>query len=308
MNQRINFKLTTGAIALAILAAGGAACHKEQVRVVSLHDADARRVGIGFIENRDIRYSPFSSKNFSDMLSFELMQSGYRLSDVDFAALRQSLESGRSPGETRGETPVQDARPGPNSNADADDAVRGEGGEDPAADQESAPDAGVAEKSKTTETKPDAKASEDEESYADGILPKKSDSADDRTRNIDPSNINDGTRDLLPLRLRNIAGELEPRERVVDPENRRLSGEEIARLARSNKLDFYIQGAIGRTETGLVLETEENTLVFLEVFDPRGERVGAINISINDETLKRSSFLQQISAEIIEAFDREIGR
>lgn len=276
-------------------------CQKEQVRVVSLQGDDARRVGIGFIENRDIRYSPFSSKNFSDMLRFELMQYGYRLRDVDYAKLDQASNA-TNPGSGADTVLQPDAesqatqnkaedseQPSESSGVDLDQARIGPEIEQAAVVKEDTP--------------------REEETYADSILPEKTVAAKEQEENqsIDPASINDGTRDLLPRRLRNIAGELEPRQRVIEPENRPLTEKEVARLAQSNDLDYYIQGAIGRTETGLILETEENTLVFLEVFGPNGERVGAINISINDETLKRSSFLQQISAEIVEAFAREIG-
>ncbi|MCR9141876.1 MAG: lipoprotein [bacterium] len=300
---------------VAILLAG-VACQKEHVRVVAVQNPEARRVGIGFIENRDIRYSPFSSKNFSDMLSFELMQSGYRLSDVDFAELRKAAgetdakrgaetEEAADQAENVAEESGTESTPGAETDADATPAETAEAADSSETDS-AAVDTGEADRDLAI----------DEESYADAILPEKSkgdvrdarDARDIGRRDIDPATINDGTRDLLPLRLRTIAGELQPLERVIDPEDRRLTGVEIARIASSNNLDYYIQGAIGRTETGLILETEQNTLVFLEVFDPQGERIGAINISVNDETLKRSSFLQQISAEIIEAFDREIGR
>ncbi|MCB1318083.1 MAG: lipoprotein [Leptospiraceae bacterium] len=113
---------------------------------------------------------------------------------------------------------------------------------------------------------------------------------------------------LFPEHLRGIAGELTAAQVVDQPERRLLTLPEIQTISSHNQYDFFIQGAISRTEAGLLLDIEENALVFLEIFDQQGRRVGAINFTVNERSLGSARFLQDVAARIAAAFHQEISR
>ncbi len=294
-----------------------AACSSSEVRVVKTQSNEVANVGIGFIENRDVRFNPFSSKNFTDMLGFELMERGYRIGEVQY----EVLEDKDAP-EERKLVPDSEESAEPATDEAADEMLE-ESGEEMQDDSDSPEDVDSleedAEPAAEEETAP-VGGGDDENTYAgDAGLVQVSDSVVENARPARRSRVTedgyidaydprdyDATYDLLPRRLRGIAGETRAPERIVKPDARRLSAQEIERISGKSDLDYFIQGAIGRTETGLLLEVEENTLVFLEIFDPQGRRVGAVNFVIDDDTLKRATFLQEISQEIAKKFHAQI--
>lgn len=119
----------------------------------------------------------------------------------------------------------------------------------------------------------------------------------------------DPTRSLLPDRLRASAGEYSGFVRPDDPSTRRLQGAEIARLGEASQFDFFIQGAVSAGELGVLLEVEENALIFLDVYNRKGELLGAINFSVDRESLRQTDFLKRTCARIADGFlNRYPGR
>lgn len=171
-------------------------------------------VGLGFIENRDIRFTPHAAGNFRNMLEFELSRSGYRVQELDYRVLS------------------------------------GGGGGLPA------------------KTKAGSKDN-----------------------------------DLLPKNLRNVAGESGAGYNVrARPWERPLNSAEIKAMAQANGLRYLVQGAVGRSETGPLLESQEATLVFLSIFDASGNKVGLINFSVQGRDLGEAPFLRTVCERIAQAF------
>lgn len=124
-----------------------------------------------------------------------------------------------------------------------------------------------------------------------------------------PAPENDPTRSLLPERLRSSAGEFAGLERPDDPASRRLRSAEIARIGEASQFDFFIQGAVSAGELGVLLEVEENALIFLDVYNRQGDLLGAINFSVDRESLRKTDFLQHTCARIADGFlNRYPGR
>jgi hypothetical protein len=296
--QTRNFSTTTPARLTGIVllcVAGLARCSAPDVRVVETRNNQTAHVGIGFIENRDLRFSPFTGKDFENMLEFEFLKNGYTIEDLNFESLRR---------------PAGVSESQPEHNRDSEESGDDEPGDRPAPD--AAPDGANGQTRYGNafplrgQTTPVGAALP---SRADDTLAQAGTGADAQNQKRQPEfpyRIYDDTYQLLPERLRSIAGEHAapgPEQRF---DNRHLTMEEIRTLAKSNTFDYYIQGAISRTETGLLLETKESTLVFLEIFDAEGRRVGAINMSLDDATLRQASFLRTITERIALAFHRQI--
>ena len=259
-------------------------CFGPEVRVVATRNNQTAHIGIGFIENRDVRLSPFSTRDFADMLEFEFLKHGYAIEDLDLSALNKSRE-------TKTEENSGDATKNPEA-APGEGTRETEKKPEPISDESANPPTNDASTGR-------AEIEEAEQTtYAD-IWP-------ETATGQSSTPAGDDTYHLLPDRLRSIAGELQPPDAIETGEERQLTMREIRDLSAHNKFDYYIQGAISRTESGLLLDLEESTFVFLEIFDARGERVGAINLSIDDATLKKASFLQTVSEQIATAFHRQI--
>lgn len=111
------------------------------------------------------------------------------------------------------------------------------------------------------------------------------------------------TRDLLPRAYRYVAGEtrpLYPEERITE---RLLNRNEIAMLKKENDFQFYLQGALGRSETGLMLDVEENTIVILFLYDRSGETIGAVNFTADRRNLSEYEFMHQVSGRLAQEID-----
>ncbi|MCB1327148.1 MAG: lipoprotein [Spirochaetales bacterium] len=125
-----------------------------------------------------------------------------------------------------------------------------------------------------------------------------------RARTNNSSGMQDETRDLLPERLRYVAGEIAYASRPDDPTERLLRPSEIQKLHETVAFDFFLQGAVGATDTGLLLETEESSLIFLDIYGASGTRVGAISFTVTEESLKEASFLREVAERIADEFSR----
>lgn len=278
-------------------------CFGPEVRVVATRNNQTAHIGIGFIENRDVRLSPFSTRDFADMLEFEFLKHGYAIEDLDLSALNKSRE-------TKTEENSGDATKNPEA-APGEGTRETEKKPEPISDESANPPtndastgrAEIEEAEQTTYADIWPETATGQSSTPAGETTKTPDRESDT---VVPYRIYNDTYHLLPDRLRSIAGELQPPDAIETGEERQLTMREIRDLSAHNKFDYYIQGAISRTESGLLLDLEESTFVFLEIFDARGERVGAINLSIDDATLKKASFLQTVSEQIATAFHRQI--
>ncbi len=79
-----------------------------------------------------------------------------------------------------------------------------------------------------------------------------------------------------------------------------LNSEDIKELAAEHQFNFFIQGAIGNNSSGTLLQEDENSLVFLKLYNPDGKLVGAINYSVSGRTLAEANLLREVSKIIAE--------
>lgn len=226
------------------------------VRAVAVQRTSRGALAIGHIENRDLRYNPFSARNFIDMLEFELIRRGYSTIEADYSGLQQQKPAAAPPS---GPAPA----PAPAPEAAAPAAAAPGSASAPGA----APAANV----------PPRSGPPTDESY-----------------------------DLLPERLRNIAGEGTAAVRQSRIEDRLLTSAEIKQLGQANQFQYFMQGAVGRTESGILLDAEENTLVFIQVYSREGRKVGAINFTVSDRSLHQADFLQNVAERIAASFDESL--
>ncbi len=115
----------------------------------------------------------------------------------------------------------------------------------------------------------------------------------------------DVTDNLFPEKLRAIAGERGATRHSVRTRERTLTGEEIKKLAGTLGFDYFVQGAVGTTERnffGAAFDEEEDSLIFLKIYDREGRRVGAIRFTVDEEDYSRASFLTDIARRIVENF------
>jgi len=185
-------------------------------------------VGIGYIENRDSRYSPYAGSNFISMLEFELIESGYTI-------IRPKIADPKT--------------------------------------QHASTASAVAKKTESAQKSPT------------------------------------DTSDLLPERMRHVAGEQKPQ-----PSHNRKSGtpesfvsaQEIA--AMGEQFDYYLEGAVSKTETGQLLEIKEGSMIFIHLYDRNGKRLGAINFTSSKANILEPTFMKKVCRSIIQALDRELLR
>lgn len=219
--------MRTGIVALVVLLAA-AHCGVFQrffatpgeVRVATTAGAGRGKVALGFIEDRNDRFTPFATENLRDMLRYEFIDRDYRIVDLDLSALQ------------------------------------------PPAPATTAPPARENQGSRST---PNAT-------------------------------------DLLPQRLQQMAGELSAYRLDQDPRRRLLTPAEIAKVGAAQDFDFFVQGAVATTERGVLLEVEQDSLVFLHIFARNGERLGVINFTVSRENLRAAEFLRDVTARLAGAF------
>lgn len=115
------------------------------------------------------------------------------------------------------------------------------------------------------------------------------------------------TDDLMPTKFRSVAGETPPID--IGPTGQRsvrLNESEIRTLAKRSPFRYFLQGAIGSSESGSLLEIEENVLVFLTVHDDSGRQVGAITYTVAGRSFENAEFLQLLCSRIATAFHERI--
>jgi len=125
-----------------------------------------------------------------------------------------------------------------------------------------------------------------------------------KRRQATQKNTGDETADLLPEKLRTVAGETRPSGYLMGDEM--LSPDEVRVVATRDNANYFLQGAISRTDAGNLLEREENFLVFLDVYNRNGEKVGVIAFAVRGNSLKDSPFMKSVCTRIAAAFDEQI--
>lgn len=174
-------------------------------------------ISLGYLENRDARFSPFATKNFGDLLQIQLINLHYKVLDLDYSPLSRSQP---------------------------------------------------------------------------GSVHRSNKSENQTHRPVDD------TRNLLPVNLRNAAGEIHPVRFKPAPGQRLLTRKEIAHLSSQNQFQFFLQGAIGRSETGLLLDIAENTLIILFIYNTSGEKIGAINFTAEKRNLSNYEFMHNVAERL----------
>ncbi|MCE9501521.1 MAG: lipoprotein [Leptospira sp.] len=77
-----------------------------------------------------------------------------------------------------------------------------------------------------------------------------------------------------------------------------LSSEQIRKLAEKINFNFFIQGAIGNNESGTLLESDENSLIFLKIYNSEGKLVNAVNFTVNGRNIAEAPFLRDVCSRI----------
>ena len=95
MNQNLlkQFKIT----GLILFIIAPAACARGQVQAVKFEPNQNTTIIIGPFENRDVRYSPFTVRNFDDMLSYQFREVGYEVENLkDLPADKNREKTGKT--------------------------------------------------------------------------------------------------------------------------------------------------------------------------------------------------------------------
>ena len=112
-----------------------------------------------------------------------------------------------------------------------------------------------------------------------------------------------GPMELLPPRLKNVAGEQRvQKEKPPGPEKRFLKPEEIRHLAGSSNFKYFIQGSVGSAQSGNLLDVYEHVLVFLDIYDRTGRKVGTVHLGAQGGSLMDSRFLENVCEKITRIF------
>lgn len=125
-------------------------------------------------------------------------------------------------------------------------------------------------------------------------------------KNEKDTKITSNAEDLLPQKLRTIAGEKAAQARIFGQEENQLSSKQIAKISNERKLDYFIQGAVGNNESGTLLDIDHNALVFLKIYNKQGVMIGVINFTVNGRTLFEAPFLKDVCKRIANHFSEKI--
>ena len=299
-------------VLLAGLALFGAGCLGGKLQV-AIPDAQAKVLAVGPIENRDSRYSPFTTQNFVDMLDFEFVRRGYDTRRVgsEQAEPETPVEE-TDPQKKQPATEVVPEKESEPASKEAEESAVEEA-QKSESEAEAVDEAKDAEQSKqpdgegeSNEPAPQA-AGEDDENLIllnedDRPVPKRQDPAPARK-----SSGRELVTDLLPEHLRDVAGQSpppDPTRRALA--SRRYSKPEIEEFFKDNSADYFIQGSIGRTESGDLLDNEQNVLIFLEIYGRDAVRIGLLTFLIDDESLESPDTLGQVCDEVVEAISLQV--
>lgn len=292
---------------------------------VAVPKSTARVLAVGPIENRDSRYSPFTTRNFVDMLDFEFVRLGFDTLRPRDVKTRPDSEmdakpSDKKPGEkSQDETTTEKKEP-----QSEDDRVPGEGAVEDG-------DEDASNNSESSNEIPDDLKNEPADSTGDDDGPgeageensEQSESNDEKPilflkrasgnakpeqssgKNSNPDYISE----LLPPQLRNVAGQNPPPEvqaKSAASRRKQFSKQEIIEFFADSPADFFLQGSIGRTESGDLLDSEQNTLIFLEIYGRTGERIGVVSFLINGETLETPDILREVCQDVANAISGQV--
>lgn len=108
--------------------------------------------------------------------------------------------------------------------------------------------------------------------------------------------------DMLPRAFRNLAGEARQLPSTPVAEPKRLLPEEIRKYIAGSNAQFFFQGSIGRSESGMLLELSEDTLIFLEIHNQNGSKIAAMNVVLENRSLKRAELLRKTAIQIARRF------
>lgn len=113
--------------------------------------------------------------------------------------------------------------------------------------------------------------------------------------------------DLMPEAMRGLAGETAPRIRS-NIGQRHLNADEIRQMYTTSSFNYFVQGAISRSESGNLLEPESGYTILLSVFGPDGKKTGAVSFTVQNNDLADSSLLRSVCSRMAHAFDSQIHK
>lgn len=294
---------------------------------VAVPRSTALVLAVGPIENRDSRYSPFTTQNFVDMLDFEFVRLGYdtlRPRDIKSEPVSEKDEksSEQKPGEKSQDAKTaeeKEPRPGEDRKKEGEPA---EAGDEETTDAEPAgePSNEIPEEAgnEAIDAAPDEVPVETQEEDLE-----QGESIDDKpilylqralgntkpTESSSKQSNSDYISELLPPDLRNVAGQNPPPDvqaKSAASRRKQFSKQEIIDFFKDSPADYFLQGSIGRTESGDLLDSEQNTLIFLEIYGRTGERIGVVSFLINGETLEDPDILREVCQEVADAISGQV--
>lgn len=77
-----------------------------------------------------------------------------------------------------------------------------------------------------------------------------------------------------------------------------LTSEEVKFLSEKYNFQFFIQGAVGNNSSGTLLDEDANSLVFLKVYDSKGDLKGAMTYTVNGRSLSEAPLLKDVCGKI----------
>lgn len=119
-----------------------------------------------------------------------------------------------------------------------------------------------------------------------------------RLLNPDPKSFSEQSKDEigdLPKSLRNAAGEMLQNNNIF-LEN--LNSKEISELKTQYEFNFFIQGSISVYMDDNILEPKVYKIIFLDIFDDRGNRIGIVSSLFNDKNNLSALLLADVTKEL----------
>lgn len=89
----------------------------------------------------------------------------------------------------------------------------------------------------------------------------------------------------------------------LDPTPRLLSNQEVGRLSNSLSFDYFIQGSVALSDNRRFVDRKQNALLFLEVFDPKGNLIASVNYSVEGRALTEADLLRRTCESIVLKLD-----
>ena len=108
--------------------------------------------------------------------------------------------------------------------------------------------------------------------------------------------------EILPKRLSHIAGEDTGAMEDLTMQNSFLNSKQIAGLRKTNNFNYFIQGSVGKTKPGSLIDEKQNAIVFLDIYNHTGLKLGMVNFTVKNRTLSMPSYLKKVAREISRHF------